>query len=70
MDKFSFFKNKRDLIFGAIGILLVLAIVVFAVSLAKFLAGNLESALGFGSLETKPETGFNLEGLKKLGIMR
>jgi hypothetical protein len=70
MDKFSFFKNKRDLVFGAIGIFLILAIVVFVVYLVKFLASNFESALGPGSLEAKPETGFNLEGLKKLGIIK
>lgn len=70
MDKFSFFKNKRELIFGAIGIFLILAIIFFAVYLIKFLADNLEFAVGSNSLEIKQETGFNLEGLKKLGIMK
>ena len=70
MDKFSFLKNKREFIFGAVGIFLLLAIVVFIIYLIKFLASNLESAFGSDFIETKQEIGFNLEGLKKLGIIK
>jgi len=48
-----------------------LAIIVFAVYLIKFLAGEMESAISSNSsLETKQEVSFNLDGLKKLGIMK
>ena len=63
-------KIKKEKIFTAIGILLFLLIIIFVFYSINFLTGNLEDVLGSRGIESGGNIGFNLEGLKQLGIMK
>lgn len=63
-------KVKQDTLFIVIGILLLLSIAGFVIYSINFLLKKTREALDQESLKAKEITRFNLEGLKKLGIMK
>jgi len=63
-------KVKQDTLFIVIGILLLLSVAGFVIYSINFLLKNTVEALDQESLKAKEITRFNLEGLKKLGIMK
>jgi membrane-anchored glycerophosphoryl diester phosphodiesterase (GDPDase) len=63
-------KIKQDTLFIVIGILLLLSIAGLVFYSINFLLKNTRDALDQESLKAKEITRFNLEGLKKLGIMK
>ncbi|HDZ85601.1 MAG TPA: hypothetical protein ENH35_03595 [Candidatus Moranbacteria bacterium] len=63
------FKKKQEWIFIISGVLVLLAIIAFFMYSINFLVRNLNSALSADSIKKTPITRFNIEGLKKLGIM-
>lgn len=63
-------KVKREILFIAIGILLLLSAIGFIIYSINFLVKNTGAALNQDSLKTKEITKFNFEGLKKLGIIK
>lgn len=63
-------RKHRELIFIITGVLLLLIIVGFIIYSINFLVKNTRSALDQESLKAKETTRFNLEGLKKLGIIK
>ncbi len=63
-------KLKQETLFIIIGILLLLSITGFVIYSINFLLKNTREALDQESLKAKEITRFNLEGLKKLGIMK
>ncbi|NCO15458.1 hypothetical protein COW77_01465 [Candidatus Wolfebacteria bacterium CG18_big_fil_WC_8_21_14_2_50_39_7] len=63
-------KVKQDTLFIVIGILLLLSVAGFVIYSINFLLKNTGEALDQESLKAKEITRFNLEGLKKLGIIK
>jgi len=63
-------KFKQETLFIIIGALLLLSIAGFVIYSINFLLKNTSEALDQESLKVKEITGFNVEGLKKLGIMK
>jgi len=63
-------KVKQDTLFIVIGILLLLSVAGFIIYSINFLLKNTGEALDQESLKAKEITRFNLEGLKKLGIIK
>lgn len=63
-------RKHRELVFIITGVLLLLIIVGFIIYSINFLVKNTRSALDQESLKAKETTRFNLEGLKKLGIIK
>ncbi len=62
------FGTKRELIFIISGLIILSAVIVFFVYSINFLVRNLNAALSADSAATTPAAGFNLDGLKELGI--
>jgi len=62
--------KHRELIFIITGILLLLIIVGLIIYSINFLVKNTRKALDQESIRTKEIIRFNLEGLKKLGIIK
>ena len=63
-------RKHRELIFIITGVLLLLIIVGFIIYSINFLVKNTEKTLDQESVKAKEITRFNLEGLKKLGIIK
>ncbi|PIY59026.1 hypothetical protein COY97_01065 [Candidatus Wolfebacteria bacterium CG_4_10_14_0_8_um_filter_39_64] len=63
-------KVKQDTLFIVIGILLLLSVAGFVIYSINFLLKNTGEALDQESLKAKEITRFNLEELKKLGIIK
>ena len=63
-------KLKQETLFIIIGILLLLSVAGLVIYSINFLLKNTGEALDQESLKAKEITRFNLEGLKKLGIMK
>jgi len=63
-------KVKQETLFIVIGILLLLSITGLIIYSINFLLKNTREALDQESLKAKEITRFNLEGLKKLGIIK
>jgi hypothetical protein len=63
-------RKHRELIFIITGILLLLVIVGFIIYSINFLVKNTTDVLDQESVRTKEVIRFNLEGLKKLGIIK
>ena len=61
--------NKQETVFITIAVLLGLMVVGFLIYSINFLIQNTGQALNRGSVNTNPPAGFNVEGLKKIGIM-
>jgi flagellar biogenesis protein FliO len=63
-------RQHQELIFILTGLLLLLIIVGFIIYGINFLVQNIEQALNQESTQNKEIVRFNLEGLKKLGIIK
>jgi hypothetical protein len=64
----DFFKNnKREILFGAVGVALVLVLLSVFVSSVRFIANEAESALVIPSSQSQLIR-FNLEALPQLGV--
>jgi len=63
-------KVKREISFIIIGIMLLLSITGLVIYSVNFLLKNTRGGLDQESLKAKEITRFNLEGLKKLGIVK
>ncbi len=61
-------KNKREILFIASGVLLLLTTIGFIIYSVNFLIKNTRSALSQESISVREITKFNFEGLEKLGI--
>ncbi|TRZ64589.1 MAG: hypothetical protein D4Q79_01260 [Spirochaetia bacterium] len=64
------FKNKQELIFIATSILLILFLAVFIFYSINFLFEKTTETLSQDISQTQKNAKFNLEGLKKLGIIQ
>jgi len=63
-------RRHQELIFILTGLLLLLIVVGFIIYEINFLIQNIEKALNQESVQNKEIVRFNLEGLKKLGIIK
>jgi len=63
-------KNKQEVMFIAVSVLLSLMVVGFIIYSINFLATNTGRALNRNLVNPNVITKFNLEGLKELGIMK
>jgi len=63
-------RQHQELIFILTGLLLLLIIVWFIIYEINFLVQNIEKAINQESIQNKEIDRFNLEGLKKLGIIK
>ncbi|MFA5098829.1 MAG: hypothetical protein WC461_01250 [Candidatus Paceibacterota bacterium] len=63
------FKNKQELIFIATSILLILFLGFFIFNSVNFLFDNTTKALSQDISQTQKDAKFNIDGLKKLGII-
>jgi len=63
-------KNKQELIFTATGIVLILILTVFIFYSVDFLFEKTTQTLDQNFSDSQKNTKFNLDGLKKLGIIQ
>ncbi len=63
-------KNKREILFIAIGVLLLLITTLFIIYSVNFLITNTRNASNSDLANVKEITQFNFEGLEKLGIIQ
>ncbi len=63
-------RKRQELIFIIIGVLLLLLTVGFIIYSINFLVKNTRDVLDQESVKAKEVIMFNLEGLKKLGIVK
>jgi len=63
-------KNKQELIFTATGIVLILILTVFIFYSVDFLFEKTTQTLDQNFSDNQKNTRFNLDGLKKLGIIQ
>lgn len=61
-------RNKRDIYFILIGIILVLVLIYFFVNSTTFLVNHVDSALEVDGGNASGGARFDLDGLKKIGI--
>lgn len=65
-NKFS----KQETIFLVIAVLIILMLIGFISYSINFLVGNINKALNQNPTSANAPAQFNIEGLKKLGIMK
>ncbi|OGY63933.1 MAG: hypothetical protein A3I89_00545 [Candidatus Harrisonbacteria bacterium RIFCSPLOWO2_02_FULL_41_11] len=62
------FKNKRELTFLGIGILMLLIVIIYSAASIRFLVKNLNAALGFGKSNEASALKFQIDKVKELGF--
>jgi len=63
-------RKHRELVFIIVGVLLLLTVIGFVIPSINFLLKTIDEALNQESVEAKRVAGFNLDGLKKLDIIK
>lgn len=63
-------KIKREFIFIAAGILLLVCVIGFIFYSVSFLVDNTTQALNSNAANAQSNSKFNIEGLKKLGVIK